>query len=186
MRTLSALSEADVCSHDSKFAASYKAGMKKSEYWQPTLEDSLDCVAKSFTIAARIYRNLYLGGVKDMAPLQKDKDLSWNFANQIGFADSAGFVDVIRLYNALHSTPRALDRSRTADPVPADHEGGNVSAHATRTLPAVCAPSRANSSQTLLDPPSPTPSSRTRPPSVVSPVPSTVSLTRRSSASSSA
>lgn len=27
--------------------------MKKSEYWVPTLEDSLDCVAKSFTIAAR-------------------------------------------------------------------------------------------------------------------------------------
>jgi citrate synthase len=39
--------------HDSKFAAQYKAGMKKADYWIPTLEDSLDCVAKSFTIAAR-------------------------------------------------------------------------------------------------------------------------------------
>ena len=93
-------------SHDSKFAAAYKVGMKKSEYWEPTLEDSLDCVAKSFTIAARIYRNIYLNGPADMAPLQKDKDLSWNFANQIGFGDSAGFVDVIRLYNALHSLYR--------------------------------------------------------------------------------
>ena len=77
--------------------------MKKSEYWQPTLEDSLDCVAKSFTIAARIYNNTYLGGAKNIAPIQKDKDLSWNFANQIGFGGSEGFVDLIRLYNALHS-----------------------------------------------------------------------------------
>ncbi|ORY73627.1 citrate synthase [Leucosporidium creatinivorum] len=99
--------------HDSKFAAQYKAGMKKADYWVPTLEDSLDCVAKSFTIASRIYRNTYLGGAKDMPALQMDKDLSFNFANQIGFGDSEGFVDLIRLYNALHT----------------DHEGGNVSAH---------------------------------------------------------
>lgn len=55
-----------------------------------------------------------------MPALQADKDLSWNFANQIGFGDSAGFVDVIRLYNALHT----------------DHEGGNVSAHTTRACPS--------------------------------------------------
>lgn len=51
-----------------------------------------------------IYRNTYLGGVKDMAPLQKDKDLSFNFANQIGFGESHGFIEVVRLYNSLHST----------------------------------------------------------------------------------
>ena len=92
--------------------------MKKSEYWEPTLEDSLDCVAKSFTIAARIYRNIYLNGPAEMAPLQKDKDLSWNFANQIGFGDSAGFVDVIRLYNALHSMSLLLLRCIVADSSP--------------------------------------------------------------------
>lgn len=48
-----------------------------------------------------------------MPALQMDKDLSFNFANQIGFGHSEGFVDLIRLYNALHT----------------DHEGGNVSAH---------------------------------------------------------
>ena len=92
--------------------------MKKADYWQPTLEDSLDCVAKSFTIAARIYRNTYLDGAKDMPALQMDKDLSFNFANQIGFGGSEGFVDFIRLYNALHT----------------DHEGGNVSAHTTHLV----------------------------------------------------
>ncbi|GAA6006817.1 hypothetical protein JCM11491_003192 [Sporobolomyces phaffii] len=104
--------------HDSQFASKYKAGMKKTEYWQPTLEDSLDCVAKSFTIAARIYNNTYLGGAKNMAPVQKDKDLSFNFANQIGFGESEGFIELIRLYNALHT----------------DHEGGNVSAHTTHLV----------------------------------------------------
>jgi citrate synthase len=104
--------------HESQFAAAYTKGMKKGEYWKPTLEDSLNCVAKSFTVAARIYNNKYLGGAKNIAPLNKEKDLSWNFANQIGFGGNAGFTDVIRLYNSLHT----------------DHEGGNVSAHATHLV----------------------------------------------------
>jgi len=103
--------------HDSAFAAKYKSGMKKAEYWQPTLEDSLDCVAKSFTIAARIYNNLYKKGVNDVA-LDPTKDLSYNFSNQIGFGDNKDFIELIRLYNVLHT----------------DHEGGNVSAHATHLV----------------------------------------------------
>lgn len=52
--------------HDSKFAAQYTQGMKKADYWIPALEDSLDCVAKSFTIAARIVRwRLFLGVLSD-------------------------------------------------------------------------------------------------------------------------
>lgn len=105
--------------HDSKFAAQYKAGMKKSEYWVPALEDSLDCVAKSFTLAARIYNNIYRNGHDSSVPaIDKSKDLSFNFANQIGFGDSEGFIELIRLYNSLHT----------------DHEGGNVSAHTTHLV----------------------------------------------------
>ncbi|GAA5834303.1 hypothetical protein JCM11251_007952 [Rhodosporidiobolus azoricus] len=103
--------------HDSKFAAQYKAGMKKADYWVPTLEDSLDCVAKSFTIAARIFNNIYRDG-DNSVKVQKDKDLSFNFANQIGYGDSEGFIELIRLYNSLHT----------------DHEGGNVSAHTTHLV----------------------------------------------------
>jgi len=98
---------------DSKFAAAYSAGMKKSEYWKSTAEDVLDLSAKVWPIAARIYRNKYMDGGKNMPAIDKSKDLSWNFANQIGLGDSEGFIEVIRLYNALHT----------------DHEGGNVSAH---------------------------------------------------------
>ncbi|BGP35607.1 hypothetical protein JCM10296v2_007448 [Rhodotorula toruloides] len=104
--------------HDSQFAARYKSGMKKAEYWGPALEDSLDCVAKSFTIAARIYLHSYKDGAKNMAPVDKSKDLSANFATQIGFGDSEGFIELIRLYNSLHT----------------DHEGGNVSAHTTHLV----------------------------------------------------
>ncbi|GAA99275.1 uncharacterized protein L969DRAFT_16580 [Mixia osmundae IAM 14324] len=104
--------------HDSKFAKAYSAGMKKSEYWKTTLEDSLDLIAKSFTVAARIYNNVYLDGASKIPALDKSRDLSWNFANQIGFGDKKGFIEIIRLYNALHT----------------DHEGGNVSAHTTHLV----------------------------------------------------
>lgn len=90
-------------SHDSKFAKAYAAGMKKSDYWKPTAEDVLDLSAKVWPIAARIYRNIYLGGAKDVPTVDKSKDLSWNFANQIGLGDKNGFIELIRLYNALHS-----------------------------------------------------------------------------------
>lgn len=89
--------------HDSKFAKAYAAGMKKSEYWKSTAEDVLDLSAKVWPIAARIYRNIYMDGGKNAPPIDKSKDLSWNFANQIGHGDNNGFIEVIRLYNAIHS-----------------------------------------------------------------------------------
>lgn len=41
------------------------------------------------------------------------QDLSYNYANMLGFGDNHQFVELMRLYLAIH----------------ADHEGGNVSAH---------------------------------------------------------
>lgn len=89
--------------HDSKFAKAYAAGMKKSEYWKSTAEDVLDLSAKVWPIAARIYRNVYMDGGKNAPAIDKSKDLAWNFANQIGHGDNTGFIEVIRLYNAIHS-----------------------------------------------------------------------------------
>jgi len=106
-----------IYSHDSAFAKGYAQGMKKSDYWKPALEDSLDLCAKVYTVAARIYNNIYRNG-DNSATIDKSKDLSYNYAQAIGFADKPGFVEVIRLYNALHT----------------DHEGGNVSAHTSRKL----------------------------------------------------
>merc|ERR1712230_284154 len=102
--------------HESAFAKAYAKGMKKTEYWGHTFEDSMDLIAKLPTIAARIYQNVFKGG--KVAAIQKDKDYSFNFANQLGFADNHDFVELMRLYPTIHT----------------DHEGGNVSAHTTHLV----------------------------------------------------
>ena len=95
---------------DSKFAARYRAGMPKGEYWDPMFEDVMDILAKLPEIAARIYLRAYKGGIH-IAP---DPKLDWgaNQAHMIGI-DKHDFYDLMRLYLVIHS----------------DHEGGNVSAH---------------------------------------------------------
>jgi citrate synthase len=95
---------------DSKFAAKYRAGMPKTDYWDPMYEDVMDILAKLPEIAARIYRRAYKGG-QYIAP---DPKLDWgaNLAHMIGI-DKPEFYDLMRLYLVIHC----------------DHEAGNVSAH---------------------------------------------------------
>jgi citrate synthase len=102
---------------DSKFAGAYREGsMKKNEYWEYALEDSLSLIAQIPLVAARVYRNTYYGG-KHLTPRQ-DLDWAGNFAHMLGVSDDEKFKEVTRLYLMLH----------------ADHEGGNVSAHATHLV----------------------------------------------------
>merc|ERR1712000_451145 len=63
-----------------------------------------------------IDQNVFKGG--KVAPIQKDQDYSFNFANQLGFGDNKDFVELLRLYLTIHT----------------DHEGGNVSAHTTHLV----------------------------------------------------
>jgi citrate synthase len=102
--------------HESSFAKAYAKGMNKKDYWGYTFEDSMDVIAKLPTIAARIYQNVFKGG--KVAPVQKDKDYSFNFANQLGFGENKDFIELMRLYLTIHT----------------DHEGGNVSAHTTHLV----------------------------------------------------
>ncbi|KAI3626968.1 citrate (Si)-synthase [Malassezia furfur] len=103
--------------HESKFAEAYSRGIKKTEYWEPTLEDSINLIAKLPTIASRIFYNVFGKGDGKQA-IDPSKDLIENFSHQIGFGDSEGLIDYLRLYIAIH----------------ADHEGGNVSAHTTHLV----------------------------------------------------
>jgi citrate synthase len=98
--------------HSSIFARKYHEGMKKSEYWEPMLEDSLNLTAKLPAIAAYIYSLKYQDGEYH----KPDNKLDWggNFAHMMGFP-TAEYKDFSRLYFILH----------------ADHESGNASAHAT-------------------------------------------------------
>lgn len=106
-----------VMERESKFRKAYDAGMHKSEYWKPTLEDSLDLLAMLPAIAAGVYRMRFRKG-KRIAP---KKGLTWseNFVHMLGVKDPNGeFADCMRLYLVLHC----------------DHEGGNVSAHTTHLV----------------------------------------------------
>ncbi|KAF2434886.1 citrate synthase-like protein [Tothia fuscella] len=106
--------------HTSVFAKAYEAGLNKAEYWEPTFEDCISLLAKLPTIAAKIYQNAYRGGGALPAEVDLDQDWSYNFAAMLGKGGkkNEGFQDLLRLYLALHG----------------DHEGGNVSAHATHLV----------------------------------------------------
>ncbi|RPA99094.1 citrate synthase [Choiromyces venosus 120613-1] len=104
--------------HDSKFAKLYEGGLSKADYWEPTFDDSISLLAKLPTIAAKIYQNTYLGGGPLPGSVDLNQDWSHNYATMLGKSDNTGFVDLLRLYLALHG----------------DHEGGNVSAHATHLV----------------------------------------------------
>ena len=65
-------------------------------------------------IASYIYRKLYKNGEY----ISPDYDLDWsaNFAHMLGYSNK--FQELMRLYLTIHS----------------DHEGGNVSAHASHLV----------------------------------------------------
>merc|ERR1712063_42761 len=100
--------------HESNFAKAYAKGMHKSQYWEHTFEDAMDLIAKLPTLAAKIYRNIYKDG--KVAPIQKDKDYSFNLANQLGFAENKDFVELMRLYLTIH-TGHAWQRQRPHHPL---------------------------------------------------------------------
>lgn len=106
--------------HSSAFAKAYEKGINKADYWEPTFDDSISLLAKLPTIAAKIYQNSYKGGGSLPAAVDPNQDWSYNFAAMLGKGGSQNenFQDLLRLYLALHG----------------DHEGGNVSAHATHLV----------------------------------------------------
>jgi len=93
----------------SLFRRRYDEGMKKEDYWEAALEDSLNLLAKLPALAAGVYRIRYDKGEL----ILPDPKLDWsaNYAHMLG-VDDPDFYDLMRLYMVLHS----------------DHEGGNVSA----------------------------------------------------------
>ncbi|XP_065321533.1 citrate synthase, mitochondrial-like [Gordionus sp. m RMFG-2023] len=97
---------------ESKFVEAYQTGVSKSKYWEYAYEDSMNLIAKLPTLASIIYRNIYREGTSPGA-IDLEKDWSHNFTSMLGYEDIS-FTELMRLYLCIH----------------ADHEGGNVSAHA--------------------------------------------------------
>jgi citrate synthase len=104
-----------VMEHESEFRKRYTEGMKKTDYWEPTLEDSLNLLAKLPELAAGVYRIRYNKGPR----IPHDPKLDWgaNYAHMLG-NDDEDFYSAMRLYLTLHC----------------DHEGGNVSAFSCHTV----------------------------------------------------
>ncbi len=100
---------------ESKFAKAYNDGISKKVYWDYIYEDTMTLIARLPRIAAYIYRRKYKNGEH----IQPDGMLDWsgNFAHMLGYEDES-FRELMRLYLTIH----------------ADHEGGNVSAHATHLV----------------------------------------------------
>lgn len=94
---------------ESKFAAAYEKGVKKTEYWTYTLEDSLSLIAKLPALAARIYRNSFYPG-KEIAPLKADQDLVGASAALRGSCGSAhvpfGLLRQLRRYAGVRRKRR--------------------------------------------------------------------------------
>ena len=108
----------------SAFAKAYNEGINKADYWEPTFDDCISLLAKLPKIAAVIYQHSFKDDgrrVKSLpAEVDPEQDWSYNFAAMLGKGgkENENFQDLLRLYLALHG----------------DHEGGNVSAHATHLV----------------------------------------------------
>jgi citrate synthase len=100
---------------ESVFAKAYAKGISKKEYWDYAYEDSMNLIARLPRVAAYIYRRKY----KNNVHIEPDPKLDWaaNFAHMLGY-EAFDMKRLMRLYLTIH----------------ADHEGGNVSAHATHLV----------------------------------------------------
>ena len=115
----------------STFARKYAEGtLDKKDYWESTFDDALNLLAKLPSIAAQLYRKDHSAETwrgKDAVGkynynADPQYDWAYNLALKLGKGgkgqQEVDFQDLLRLYLSLH----------------ADHEGGNVSAHATRLV----------------------------------------------------
>ncbi len=101
--------------YDSVFQKAYRAGVNKKFYWDFMYEDVMTLIARLPRVAAYIYRRMYHNGHH----IEPNPNLDWagNLAHMMGH-DSLEVKRLLRLYMVIH----------------ADHEGGNVSAHATHLV----------------------------------------------------
>jgi len=101
---------------ESIFAARYREGMPKTDYWEAMFDDTMRLLARLPLVAAYIYRRSYKGN-QQIAHDEPSLDWGANLAHMMG-VENEQFRELMRLYLTIH----------------ADHEGGNVSAHTTHLV----------------------------------------------------
>ncbi|CCH60319.1 hypothetical protein TBLA_0C05230 [Henningerozyma blattae CBS 6284] len=117
---------------DSQFRENYEKGsIGKADYWESTYEDTLNLIALLPQLAGKVYSNSYNNG-QPLGQFNENEDWSYNICSLLGMTNtsdsmniqnfddkkSQDFVNLMRLYTGIH----------------VDHEGGNVSAHATHLV----------------------------------------------------
>ena len=105
----------------SAFASAYARGISKAEHWNYVFDDCISLLAKLPNLAAFVHYKTYADDRKqDWQGEDPAEDWAYNYAAALGKPgrENANFQDLLRLYLALHG----------------DHEGGNVSAHATHLV----------------------------------------------------
>ena len=104
-------------SYGSKFKHEYDKGLKKDLYWDYTLEDSLDLIAKMPVLASAIYRKRF--GKGEIIKPKKDLDWGANYAYMLGVEGNMDdWYKLMRMYMVVHC----------------DHESGNVSAFTSHVV----------------------------------------------------
>ncbi|MFQ6110715.1 MAG: citrate (Si)-synthase [Nitrospinota bacterium] len=102
---------------DSIFRQKYDEGIKRDQYWEYILEDSLNLLGRLPSLGAGVYRIRFKKG--DLIPPDTKLDWAGDYAHMTGIPDPTGeFANLMRLYFTLHC----------------DHEGGNVSAFTSFTV----------------------------------------------------
>ncbi|KAH7581665.1 Citrate synthase, C-terminal domain [Nakaseomyces glabratus] len=116
----------------SQFAKEYERGsIGKNDYWDFIYEDVLNLIASLPHLTGQIYANITNEG-KPLGEFNENADWAYNISSLLGMTTEASsankqnlsekraqdFADLVRLYTAIH----------------VDHEGGNVSAHATHLV----------------------------------------------------
>ena len=101
---------------ESKFAEAYDLVVSKGDYWESTLEDGLNIIAKLPAIGAAVYRTRFDKGSR----LEASDSVDWseNFLQMMGIDYSDDMLKMMQLYLMLHC----------------DHEGGNVSTFSALTV----------------------------------------------------
>lgn len=117
----------------SKFAAAYACGVHKTDLWEHAYEDTCDLIAALPEVASLIYENACLNrnineaqrdGPDGNLDAREQGDWAGSFARHLAAVnrdiqeENGQFAELMRLYLTIH----------------ADHEGGNVSAHATKLV----------------------------------------------------
>lgn len=106
------------CQTGSHFTIGYHNGLHKEDFWRVILDDGLSLIAKLPLIVGKIYRRSFRPAItKKIVPVDQSLDWCANSAHQLGF-EGLDVQNFLRLYVFLH----------------ADHEGGNVSAHAAHLV----------------------------------------------------